>query len=323
MQVYDWVVLAIAAAFAFRGWRRGLVREIIELAVLFAGTVIVFRMSPALGVILSGMANIPPEVARIIAGIMILVVLMVGSFLASRLIAASLKIVPGATTLNRLGGAVVGIGYTFLLVVVATTLLSAAPLPSSVREPFDSSVENSVIGVQIISPNGVVQRTFSTFSGEEVFGAVIAVRDAVGDRLMAGTLPIPLPGIGDSAIVPSQSAAQDVFDELNAERISGSVDPVAWSPDLAIVAVARANTVYRSGFLRLDDNLEAALEAEGIPGTISGEMVVIAATPHGLSEAFLSVEPYHALVVDPEFRKAGVGVVEGPYGLISVVVFSG
>lgn len=323
MQVYDWVVIALAAAFAFRGWRRGLVREMVELAVLLAGTVLVFRMSPAVGVVLSGMANIPPEVARIVAGIVILIALMVGSFFVSRLIAASLKVVPGASTLNRVGGLLVGIGYTLLIAVVATTLLSAAPLPSSVRGPFDSSVEKSVIGAQIVAPDGVVQRWFSTVSGEEVFGAVISVRDAVGDRLMAGTLPIPLPGVGDAAIVPSQSAAQDVFDELNAERIRSGVDPVAWSPDLAIVSVARANDVYRSGFLKLDDNLDAALKAEGIPGTITSEMLVIAATPHGVSEAFASAEPYQAMTIDPAFRKAGVGVVEGPYGLISVVVLSG
>ena len=323
MQVYDWVVLAVVAALAFRGWRRGLVREVVELAVLFAGTVIVFRMSPAVGAVLSGMANIPPEVARIVGGVVILIVLMVGSFFVSRIVAASLKIVPGATTLNRLGGALVGVGYAFLVVVLVTTLVSAAPLPSSARGSFDSSVESSIVGNQIVSPDGFVQGWFSAFSGEDVFGAVIAVREAVGDRLIAGTLPIPLPSVGDSVIVPSQSAAQLVFDDLNAERVRAGVDPVAWSPDLAIVAVARANGVYRSGLLRLDDDLDDALSAEGIPGTITSEMLVIAATPQGVSEAFISVDAYSATIVDPAFRKAGVGVVKGPYGLISVVVFSG
>jgi uncharacterized membrane protein required for colicin V production len=323
MQAYDWVVLVLAAAFAYRGWRRGLVREIVEISVLFAGTVIIFRMSPALGTLLSGMANIPPEAARIIGGVVILIVLLVGSFLVSRIVGASLKIVPGGTTLNRFGGALVGIGYTVLIVVVATTLISAAPLPSSVRETFDSSVENSTIGTYIVSSDGVVQGWFSTFSGERAFGAVIAVREAVGERLMAGTIPIPLPPIGDSPIVPSQSAAQKVFDDLNVERISSGVDPLAWSPDLAIVSVARASEVYRSGFLRLDGDLDAALEAEGIPGTITGEMLVIAATTDGVTEAFASVPSYHALTIDSAFRKAGVGVVEGPYGLISVVVLAG
>jgi uncharacterized protein YkwD len=140
---------------------------------------------------------------------------------------------------------------------------------------------------------------------------------------MAGTLPIPLPAVGDDRIVPSQTAAQQVFDDLNAERISAGLDPLGWSSDLAIVSVARATSVYRSGFLRLDDELDAALDAEGIPGTIHGEMLAIAASPHGLSEALVSASAYKTMLIDPSFRRAGVGVVEGPYGLIVVLVLSG
>ncbi len=323
MQVYDWVVLALAAALAIRGWRRGLVREVVEIAVLVAGTAVVFRMSPAVGAIVSGVTNVSPEVARIVGGIVIFLALIVGSIVASKLISVALKVVPGATTLNRLGGAAVGVGYALFVSVVATTLLAAAPLPSSVRDAFDSSVGDSVVGSQIVSPDGVIQRTFSSVSGEDVFGAVIAVRDAVGDRLVAGTFPLPLPGVGDSRLVTSPTAAEVVFDELNDERISAGFDPLSWSSDLAIVSVTRATDVYRSGFLRLDDDLDAALDAEGIPGTITGEMLAIAATPHGLSEALVSAPSYQSMIVDPMFRKAGVGVVEGPYGLITVVVLSG
>jgi len=323
MQVYDWVVLALAAALAIRGWRRGLVREVVEIAVLVAGTAVVFRMSPAVGAIVSGVTNVSPEVARIVGGIVIFLALIVGSIIASKLISAALKVVPGATTLNRLGGAAVGVGYALFVSVVATTLLAAAPLPSSVRDSFDSSVGDSVVGSQIVSPDGVIQRTFSSVSGEDVFGAVIAVRDAVGDRLVAGTFPLPLPGVGDSRLVTSPTAAEVVFGELNDERISAGFDPLSWSSDLSIVSVTRATDVYRSGFLRLDDDLGAALDAEGIPGTITGEMLAIAATPHGLSEALVSAPSYQSMIVDPMFRKAGVGVVEGPYGLITVVVLSG
>ena len=323
MQVYDWVLIALAVAFAIRGWRRGLVREVVEIAVLFAGTAVVFRMSPAVGSIVAGVTNVPLEVARIVGGIVIFLALIVSSIIVSKLVSASLKVVPGATTLNRLGGAVVGIGYALLVGVVATTLLAAAPLPSSVREAFDSSVENSVVGSQIVSPEGTVQRWFSSVSGEDVFGAVIAVRNAVGDRLVAGTLPLPLPRVGDSPIVPAETAADVVYDELNLERINAGLDPLAWSSELAIVSVSRATDVYRSGFLRLDDDLDAALDAEGIPGTITGEMLAIAATPHGLSEALVSAQGYQSMIADPAFRKVGVGVVEGPYGLITVVVLTG
>jgi uncharacterized membrane protein required for colicin V production len=323
MQVYDWVVIGLAGVFILRGWRRGLVREAVELGVLFFGTLLVFRFSPVIGTIITGMANVPYEVGRIVGGVVMFLALVVGGAIVARLVSASLKVVPGATTLNRVGGGLVGGAYAMVIVVLATTLISAAPMPEGARETIDASVEGSIIGGWIVSPGGVVQVTVSSLSGEEIFGSVIAVRDAVGDRLAAGTLPIPLPGVTDDALVPSQVAAQTVFDDVNRHRIAAGVDPLAWSPDLASVAVERANQVYQSGFLSLDGGLAGALVARGVPGTIHAEMVAVAATPQGIAEALSSAEAYEVLITDPTFRLSGVGVVEGPYGLIAVQVFSG
>lgn len=323
MQIYDWIVLGLFAALIVRGWRRGLIREVVELGVLVVGTVVVFRFSPVLGSIVTGMANVPYEVGRIIGGVVMFVALVVGGALIARVVATALKVVPGATTLNRLGGAAVGGAYALVIVVLATTLVSVAPIPDSMRKAIDSSIDSSLVGAWIVSPGGVVQGSVSSISGEGIFSSVIAVRDAVGDRLAAGTLPIPLPGITDDPLMPSQVAAQAVFDEINRHRISSGVDPLAWSPDLAIVAVARANQVYRSGLLSLDGGLPEALAAQGIPGTIHGEMVAMAATPQGLAEALSSAAAYEVLITDPAFRLSGVGVIEGPYGLIAVQVVSG
>ena len=88
------------------------------------------------------------------------------------------------------------------------------------------------------------------------------------------------------------------------------------------MAVARASTVYTSGWLRLDDDLPDALRAAGVPGTISRDMVVLAASPDGVVEAITSASAYDAAITDGTYRRAGVGVVEGPYGLIAVQVLS-
>jgi uncharacterized membrane protein required for colicin V production len=323
MQVYDWVVLGLAGVLVVRGWRRGLVREIIELGVLVFGTLLVFRFSPVIGTIITGMANVPYEVGRIVGGAVMFLALVIGGAVVARMISASLKVVPGATTLNRLGGGLVGGAYAMVIVVLATTLISAAPMPQGARAAIDSSIEDSLIGGWIVSPGGVVQVTVSSVSGEDIFASVIAVRDAVGDRLAAGTLPIALPGISDDPLVPSQVAAQVVFDDVNRHRIAAGVDPLAWSPDLAAVATERANDVYRSGLLSLDEGLADALIAAGVPGTIHAEMVAVAATPQGIVEALSSADAYEMLITDPMFRLSGVGVVDGPYGLIAVQVVSG
>lgn len=323
MTVYDWAIVAIAGAFLIRGWRRGAIREAIDIALLLFGTIVVFRMSPMVGTIVSGMANVPYEVGRVIAGGLIFLILIVGSILLGRVIATALHIVPGGRSIDRLGGSAIGLGYGVIAVVLGTTLMSVLPLPASARTVVDESIAGSSVGSVVIDPAGPIQPAISLTSGATVLTSVNAVREAVGQRLAAGTIPIPFPSPDRSELAPSQATAQEVFDEINRERISEGLDPLAWSSDLAIVAVSRSTHVYASGLLTLDDQLPRAMKAAGIPGTINNDLVVMAGSADGLAEAIVSTGPYRAIVIDPAFRKAGVGVVEGPYGLVAVQVLTG
>jgi uncharacterized membrane protein required for colicin V production len=323
VQIYDLIVAAIVVAFVVRGAMRGLLREVLEVAVLLVGMFLVFRLSPVVGSIISGMANVPFEVARIVAGVILFFVLVIGGALVARLLSATLKVVPGATVLNRTGGALVGAGYAALVVILATTLVSVAPMPSGVRGTVDESIGASVVGRRILEPTGPIQQTVSSVSGEEVFSTVIALQEAVGSRLAAGTIPVPLPDVGDSLLPPSQLAAQQVFDSLNRTRIIEGLDPLGWSGDLAVVAVSRAGAVYRSGWLALDEDLAESLVAQGAPGTIHTEMVVLAASPEGVAEAFTGASTYKDAICDGQYRKAGIGIIDGPYGLLAVQVLSG
>ena len=321
--VLDWIIVAVVVGFAIRGWRRGAAREAIDLVLIVVGILLVFRLAGPLGLVVEGMANVSSELARIIAAVVILLIVGIGSFFLGRVVAGVLKVVPGATTANRLAGAGVGVAFAAVLVVLSLTVLTAAPLPSGMRSAWDGASDESLVAEWTMDSNGVVQSFVSVATGEQVLSAAIGVREAVGDRLAAGTIPIPLPGVGEEALVPSQSAAQYAFDELNRVRIEEGVDPLAWSPDLAIVAVARASDVYRSGWLRLDDGLGSALVAAGVPGTIHTDLVVLAASPDGVVEAVESAAAYRSIVTDGTYRKAGIGVVEGPFGLVAVQVLSG
>lgn len=323
MEIYDAIVAAVVVVFVVRGWLRGLLREAIEIGVLVAGVFLVFRFSPALGSIIAGMANVPYEVARIAAGALLFLVLVIGGAIVARLLAVILKVIPGASTLNRLGGSLVGAGYAALVVILATTLLSVVPISEGMKETLGESFEASSVGRLILEPDGPIQQTMSLVSGESVFSTVISIQDAVGGRLAAGTLPIPLPDVGDASLAPSQVAAQQVFDTLNRTRIAEGLDPLAWSVGLATVAVSRSVEVYRSGRLMLDEGLSAALAAQGVPGTINTDMVVLAASPEGIAEAFTGTSSYTGAIHDRQYRKAGIGVVDGPFGLLTVLILSG
>jgi len=323
VRIYDVIAVGIALALVVRGWRRGLVREAVEVSVLVVGTIVIFRMSSVVGAMISGMANVPYEAGRILGGVVMFALLTIGGALVSRVIAGALKVVPGATALNRLGGAALGGIYAAVILALATTLISVAPLPESARSSVSNAIAESPVFAVVVAPGGLVQSTLGTVTGESIYGAVISVEDAVGHRLAAGTLPLPIPDVGGEPLAPSQPSARLVFDELNQRRISAGVDPLAWSSDLASVAATRARQVYESGVLDPAQGLGEALRAAGVPGTMFDEMLAIAATPHGLVEAIATAQAYENVLADPIYRIGGVGVVEGPFGLIAVQVVSG
>jgi uncharacterized membrane protein required for colicin V production len=323
MTFYDWAVVGIAAVFVVRGWRRGALREAIDVAILLVGSLIAFRVTPTLGSVISGMANVPYEVGRIVAGVAVFLALVVGSILLGRVIPAARRVVPGASTLDRFVGAAAGLAFAAIVVVVGTTIAAAAPMPRSARAAVDERVRASAVGRVVVDPAGPLQPAVAAVSGERLFGTVIAVREAVGERLMAGTIPVPFPAVEPDDLVPSPASAESVFAALNRERISIGADPLAWSPDLADVATRRAAEVYGSGVLGLDDGLRGDLREAGVPGTLHGEMVVMAASPDGLLEAVLAAPAYEDMATGAVFHRSGIGVVEGPYGFIAVQVLSG
>jgi len=322
VHLYDWIVLGVVAAFVIRGWRRGFVREAIEVAVLVVGAVVVFRLAPVIGTILAGMANVPYEAARLAGGGVLFLVLIIGGALLSRVIAGAIKIVPGVTLLNRLGGSLVGFAYAALIVILGTTLLATIPVSESARDTIEARIVESEVGSEILDSDGDTQQIIASLSGESIFGAVIAVRQAVGDRLAAGTIPVPFPSVDRSELSSEPPLAEDVFGDVNRYRIEQGLAPLVFSADLAPIAESRAIRVYQSGVLALDDRLDADLLAAGVPGTIHADMVVIAASGEGSSEALLQTASYTETLRDPAYRKAAVGVIDGPYGLITVVILS-
>ena len=68
---------------------------------------------------------------------------------------------------------------------------------------------------------------------------------------------------------------------------------------------------------------EEDLRLAGIRSTARGENIALAATPDGVHEAIAASDQHRAELLRVDYRRVGVGVVEGPYGLVAVEVFTG
>ncbi len=101
----DLVLGALLVVLAIRGWMRGLVREIISLAVLVVGTVAAFRLSTPLGRVFAAMSGASPDATRYVAGIAIFIGLAIAAAVISRVLHLGMRVLPGVSTLNRVAGA--------------------------------------------------------------------------------------------------------------------------------------------------------------------------------------------------------------------------
>jgi membrane protein required for colicin V production len=141
LDLYDLVMLCLLGLLAFRGFRRGLVREVAGLAALAAGFLLAYSLDGPVGGWLRGaIHSLTSAEARILAFLVILLVVSIGVDLAARLFTRIIKRLPVVGSLNRLGGLLTGA----LLAFVGIWLLTACLLflPASLL-PFSASVQHS------------------------------------------------------------------------------------------------------------------------------------------------------------------------------------
>ena len=308
----DLAVLALVVLLVVRGWMRGLVREAIDVGTLVLGAVLAFRLAPTAGSLLSDVTNLAPEPARVIGGVILFVVIAVGAAVLGFVISRSIKHLPGLTTMNRLGGAVLGVAYAAVLIVIAATLLSAAPLPTAVAD----EAERSTVVAFVVEPDGVAQQVVGLVSGDRALQSIIWIRGAVDDwsidpRVTDVTLPGVDSGIG---LRVSTGEALSLYEAINRDRAEDSLEPLTWSESTSLVAVTRAFDAYRSGSFTAASPIAERLSDVGTTSTFSDEFLLLAPTPDGLAAA---------ANIGRDFAAVGIGVVDGPLGLMAVIVLTG
>jgi uncharacterized membrane protein required for colicin V production len=310
--VIDLIGLAIFVLLVVRGWRRGFVRQALDVATLLLGVALAFRLAPIVGRMMSDTFGWSPELARVVGGAMLFLALSVGAGFLSSAIHGSMKRLPGTSLLNSAGGAGLGGVYALVLAVAAITLLAAIPLPAAVA----AELEESKIAAQVVDADGPAQRAVEAVSGDRAVQSIIALRRLADDWLLVATEDDDrvLPGSGSGDARPSTKAASAVVASVDRVRAELGLAPFQWSDDLEIVAVARASAIYRTGSFTAMQPLHDRLGGAGIDTAESAERLVLAPTVEGAGRAIDSTGSYD---------RAGVGVVDGPYGLMVVLVLVG
>jgi len=318
--VIDFILGLALAAMLVRGWIRGLVREVFDLIGLVLGIWIAFRLSVPVGAFLSEAFSLEPEVGRIGAGLVLFVGLGVLMSIAAHYLTRFMNL-PGLSLVNRVGGAAVAIGWGVLLVLILLGVITVFPVPDSWRDELDeSNVVEAIAGEEALP-----RRAFETLAGDDVMGAVSAIRNlfGTGRAVPVGDEVLEVPSAAQSELRLARGEAESVLESINEHRVGRGLRAVAAIPTMTDLAEDHAMAGYRDGRLvRLQDCV-AALAARSYRALRCDNGVALAGTALGGLEGIMETDDGAAVLGNPDLDRAGVGVVDGPTGRLLVVILAG
>jgi len=320
----DVVIVVVLLLLLGRGWYRGFVREAMDLIGLLLGTVLAFRLGPAVGGVVAAMAGISDDAARLIGGFIVLVATGIGAAYLTRVIERRARL-PGLNLANRAGGAGLAMAFGAFLATLLLSLAVILPMPPAVADALDDSAVTRVL----TDPGGTPQEVFRGLSGDSIVATLLNLRSVIGERrvVVEGEEVVTFPAVDPARLDTDPEAAAEVFHALNLARVDAGVDPLAFSPGLALVGRDHAVEMYVEGYFShvspdtgtIGDRLADA----GIVYRLAGENLALAATTADVHDGLMDSEGHRHNMLHPDFRRVGVAVVSGPLGLMTVQVFTG
>ncbi len=320
----DFAILIFLGLLLFRGWTRGFVREAMDLAGLVIGTVIAFRLAPAVGAIVGSMSSLSDEMARFIGGFLIFLAVGIGAAVATRKIERVARL-PGLNMMNRAGGAGLAAAWGVFLATLVLTMGVVLPMPPAVA----NSIDDSAVARTLTNPHGVAQELFIGLSGDRLVETMLNLREAVGIRRVIvdpdATIDI---GPSDAEdIARDFEAAVDIFGRVNVARVDAGLDPLVWDDALAEVGLGHAVEMYLGGYFShtspVTGDVGDRLNDAGISFQVGGENLALAATVTEVHEGLMESPGHRANIEAHFYQWIGIAVVSGPLGLMTVQVFKG
>ncbi len=311
------------AALAVRGWLRGFVKELMDLLGLILGIVFAFRLSGVAGDFYAGWTGLSEGPARLVGGITVFLLVGIAASIGAHFLSRAMN-QPGLQLSNRALGCGVALGWGWALATLILSVMVVLPLPGGFAEALD----DSTLVDALTNPDLPTQRAFHAVAGDDVLESVLALQRLVGNRevVIGVDERIELEPQPRNRLNNAPAAALEVFARLNAARVDAGVDPLAWSDGLADVGRSHAFEMYTDGYFAhtspVSGQVGDRLQDAGIRFRLAGENLALAATPGLVHEGLMDSQGHRENIVRPEFTRVGIGVVDGPLGLMVVQVFT-
>lgn len=320
----DFILGAGLAGLLVRGWIRGFVREVLDLVGLVLGVWVAFTLSEPLGNFLTDRFEVGSEVARIGSGVLLFVLLGVALSIGAHFLSQVMRL-PGLNLLNRIGGSAVAGLWGVVIILVLANLAGVLPLPVGLSD----QIEGSTVVDALAGEGSITQRGFETLGRDGIFGSLSTIRSLFGaDRAVPqGREVLAVPPAPADEVRQVRDDVVLVTDRVNSARAAVEAGPLLPAQPIASVAEARAAVMFTTGRISRDTpeggSVADDLTGAGILLETQGEVLALAATTRAAIDAVLADPEASNLLTSPSFDRVGVSVVEGPTGILLVIVLGG
>jgi len=316
----DFLLGIVFAGLAVKGWLRSFTAELYELAAVIAGIAISFRLSAPIGDAIATRFGSTPEAARILTGVGMLMLVTAGLLTLERTLVAGRRIDKGLRA--RMAGMVTSVVTGVVVIVLVVSVVRAIPGESALQRVLERS---ALVGV-VVPGRGAAESLLTTVAGDPVMDALLAIQPEFGSaRVVVVDDPIEFEPQSADDLEVRADVASEIGDMVSEARVAAGADPAAWSEGLAGVAAAYALDLYRSGLLAHQTADSGTLDQRVASAAITllevDETVAMASSAVAAHKAIQDEPAAAAVMDDPSFDRFGIGVVDGPLGLLVVEVF--
>lgn len=313
----DLVIILILIYFASEAWRHGIWIILADFVSFLGALLVALRAYKFTATFLRSNFSLSHPISNAV-GFLITAIILEAIF--GYLLGHALKKIPKKYWKNKWSkflALVPAVGEGLILIAFILTLILGLPVKPSLKK----DVTDSQIGSLILKQTSGAEKFVN-----EIFGGVIE------DSLTYLTIK---PGSKESVPLSVERAELSVdtvseaemFALINKERREAGVAELSWAPEIVPVARAHAKDMwerkYFSHYSPEGDDVGDRLDKAGIDYSLAGENLALAPTVTTAHNGLMNSEGHRANILEPKFKKIGVGVIDnGVYGKMFVQVFT-
>ncbi len=322
MNYIDLILIIFLGYFFYQGFRKNLLSSVVSFVafVVSIGTSLVFysRVSQILQNSFATPSFIAQPLAFVLLASLTEIVISHGLVFIITKLKFTFKLSKKLDLLTKILGGILQVGHGLILLALLVVTVTTLPLNLVIKE----AVTNSKICEFILDKTSGLEKGVNQIFGEigdqSLLARVIEPENKEGVKLdFVKTLDLKI----------NLTDAREMMNLVNQERVKENLSELIWQENLAKVGEDYAKDMWQRKYFAHyspeGNSVADRLRKAKINFSVVGENLALAPTVKIAHQGLMNSEGHRANILDKNFKKLGIGVVEnGFYGKIFVQVFT-